>query len=123
MLVGLAVFSHWILDLIVHRPDLAVYDDTLKVGFGLWNYKGPELVLEIAILVVGIAFYFKRNVIKSVRQKLGIITFGLVMILIQAGNTFGGRRPVSSGRAVAVTALVAYTVFAGMAFLLGKRRA
>src|SRR5437764_9200508 len=39
---GLAVFSHWVLDLIVHRPDLAVYDDTLKVGFGLWNHKGVE---------------------------------------------------------------------------------
>jgi membrane-bound metal-dependent hydrolase YbcI (DUF457 family) len=41
-IVALAVFSHWILDLIVHRPDLAIYDDSLKVGFGLgiteaWN--------------------------------------------------------------------------------------
>src|SRR5258707_15579083 len=46
LLVGLAVFSHWMLDLLVHRPDLAIYDDTLKIGFGLWNYKGPEFVLE-----------------------------------------------------------------------------
>src|SRR4030095_1843195 len=37
LLVGLAVFSHWILDLIVHRPDLSLYDDTFKVGLGLWN--------------------------------------------------------------------------------------
>jgi len=35
LLVCLAVFSHWILDLVVHRPDLAIYDDSLKVGFGL----------------------------------------------------------------------------------------
>src|ERR1044071_5369324 len=32
VLVGLAVFSHWILDLVVHRPDLALYDDTYKIG-------------------------------------------------------------------------------------------
>jgi len=25
--IGLAVFSHWILDLLVHRPDLPLYDD------------------------------------------------------------------------------------------------
>src|SRR5438445_12789563 len=31
LLVSFAVFSHWILDLVVHRPDLAIYDDTLKV--------------------------------------------------------------------------------------------
>ncbi|PYL72520.1 MAG: hypothetical protein DMF22_03995 [Verrucomicrobia bacterium] len=51
LIVALAVFSHWILDLIVHRPDLAIYDDTLKVGFGLWNYRGIEFVLEIGILL------------------------------------------------------------------------
>jgi hypothetical protein len=40
-IVGAAVFSHWVLDLVVHRPDLPMYDDTLKVGLGLWNYPIP----------------------------------------------------------------------------------
>ena len=120
LLVGLAVFSHWILDLIVHRPDLAIYDDTLKVGFGLWNYKGLEFGLEIGILVIGIILYLKRN--SAIARKSGVIIFGLVLILIQAANTFSGRRPISSERAVAVIALVCYTVFAGIAFFLEKRR-
>ena len=51
--IGLAVFSHWLLDLIVHRPDLPIYDNTFKVGFGLWNYRGIEFVLEIGILLIG----------------------------------------------------------------------
>ena len=50
LIVGLAVFSHWILDLIAHPRDLAIYDDTWKVGFGLWNYRGLEFGLEIAML-------------------------------------------------------------------------
>src|SRR6266496_3947058 len=29
-LVGLAIFSHWILDFVVHRPDLPLYDDSAK---------------------------------------------------------------------------------------------
>ncbi len=37
MLVAAAAFSHWILDLVDHVPDLPVYDDTAKVGFGLWR--------------------------------------------------------------------------------------
>ena len=41
LIVGLAVFSHWILDLVVHAPDLLVYGSH-KVGFGLWNYFWPE---------------------------------------------------------------------------------
>jgi hypothetical protein len=118
LLVGFAVFSHWLLDLIVHRPDLAVYDNTLKVGFGLWNYRGLEFGLEIAILIGGIIVFLKRN--SSVARKASIITFGLLLILIQAGNTFIGRLP-SSDRAFAITALIFYTLLAGVAFLLEKR--
>ena len=119
LLVGFAVFSHWILDLIVHRPDLAIYDDTLKVGFGLWNYKALEFGLEIGILVVGIIIYLKRNV-QSVARKIGVVIFGVVLVLIQTQTTFG-RRPLSSDRVVAITALIFYTLFAGAAFLLEKR--
>jgi membrane-bound metal-dependent hydrolase YbcI (DUF457 family) len=120
LIVAFAVFSHWILDLIVHRPDLAIYDDTLKLGFGLWNHRGLEFGLEIVILVGGILLYLKRN--KSVARKVGIVVFGVVLILIQAGNTFVNR-PLSSDRAFAITALISYTLFAAIAFLLEKRRA
>ncbi|MGC2352225.1 MAG: hypothetical protein WA496_02390 [Candidatus Udaeobacter sp.] len=119
LLVGFAVFSHWLLDLIVHRPDLAIYDDTLKVGFGLWNYRGVEFVLEIGILLSGAIIYLKRN--GAIARKTGIIIFVAVLVLIQTSNTFL-RRPPSSDRAFAITALIFYTVFACVAFLLEKRR-
>ncbi len=118
LLVGFAVFSHWLLDLIVHRPDLAIYDDTLKVGFGLWNYRGIEFVLEIGILLFGTVLYLKRN--GAVARKIGIIIFTAGLVLIQTSNTFV-RRPPSSDRAFAITALIFYTVFACVAFLLEKR--
>ena len=120
LLVGFAVFSHWLLDLIVHRPDLAIYDDTIKVGFGLWNYRGIEFVLEIGILLIGAVLYLKRN--GAIAREIGIIIFVAVLILIQTSNTFL-RQPPSSDRAFAITALIFYTVFAVIAFLLEKRRA
>jgi hypothetical protein len=46
LIIGFAVFSHWVLDLIAHPRDLAIYDNTLKVGFGLWNYRDPEFASE-----------------------------------------------------------------------------
>ena len=121
LIVALAVFSHWILDLIVHRPDLAIYDDTLKVGFGLWNYRGLEFGLEMAILVAGIIIYLKRNVVRSVVRKYSLIIFGVLLILIQTGNTFVSR-PLSSDHTVAFTALISYTLFTAVAFLLEKKR-
>jgi hypothetical protein len=120
LLVGFAVFSHWLLDPIVHRPDLAIYDDTLKVGFGLWNQRGIEFVLEIGILVFGPLLYLKRN--STIARKIGIIIFVTTLVLIQTSNTFLRRLP-SSDRAFGITALVFYTVFAVIAFLLEKRRA
>jgi membrane-bound metal-dependent hydrolase YbcI (DUF457 family) len=116
LIIAMAVFSHWILDLIVHRPDLAIYDDTLKVGFGLLNYKGAEFAMEIALLVIGITLYLKRNVIKSAGRKIGIAVFGVVLILVQTQTTFWGR-PLSSNRIVAIT-----TLFAAIAFVLENSR-
>src|SRR5262245_47114382 len=36
--LGLCVVSHWVLDFVVHRPDLPLYPgDSPRVGLGLWN--------------------------------------------------------------------------------------
>jgi hypothetical protein len=48
------VFSHWVLDFVVHRPDLPLYDDTAKVGLGLWNIPAVAFALEAALLFAGV---------------------------------------------------------------------
>src|SRR5881397_2912929 len=58
-IVGLAVFSHWVLDFLVHRPDLPLYDNTAKVGLGLWNLPVLALDLEIALLFGGMWLFFQ----------------------------------------------------------------
>lgn len=51
--IGAVVFSHWILDLLVHRPDLQLWPTGPKVGFGFWNLPAPELGFEMALLALG----------------------------------------------------------------------
>jgi membrane-bound metal-dependent hydrolase YbcI (DUF457 family) len=121
LMVALAVFSHWILDFIVHRPDLPVFDDTFKVGLGLWNVKYLAFALEVAILVGGVLLYLKRNLGISRARRYPILIFVFVMILIQAMGTFVGR-PIASDRMVAATNLTLYVIFAGVAFLLERKR-
>ena len=56
-IVGLAVISHWVLDFLVHRPDLPLRPGGPKVGLGLWNYWVAEITLEVAIFAAGIWIY------------------------------------------------------------------
>ena len=51
VVVGLTVLSHWGLDFLVHRPDLALWFDGPKVGLGWWNYPVPEQALEMGLLL------------------------------------------------------------------------
>ena len=55
-LVGLAVLSHFPLDLIVHVPDLPLGGDSpLRLGLGLWNHPVATLLLELTSLAAGVA--------------------------------------------------------------------
>ena len=76
LIVGVAVFSHSILDLIAHPHDLPIYDNTAKVGFGLWKYRDPEFALDSRCLRWGSA-HLARNLIPPIR-KGAVIVFGIL---------------------------------------------
>jgi hypothetical protein len=117
LVVAAAVFSHWILDLVVHVPDLPLYDDTAKVGLGLWNRPVTALGLEAAALFGGMWLYFRTGG----ARRLAMAAFGIVMLAIQVYVFFGP--PPASDKSLAVTALAAYVVFAVVVRLIeGPRR-
>ena len=119
--VGVAVFSHWILDFLVHRPDLPLYDNSFKVGLGLWNYPVFAFPLEIAVLFSGMYLYTKTTKTVARGGHFGIVIFGFVMLAVQAFVFFGP--PPTSDKAAAVSALILYFAFAGIAYWLEGKRA
>jgi hypothetical protein len=120
LIVGAAVFSHWLLDLLVHRPDLPLYDDVLKAGFGLWNYPSIAFLLEAGLMFGGMLLYLRATEPVTPGGKYAMLIFGLIMLLIQANVFFGS--PPPSPTAAAVTALMAYFVLAAVAYWLEKKR-
>jgi hypothetical protein len=116
VLIAVAVLSHWVLDFIVHRPDLPLYDNTAKVGLGLWNAPALAFGLEAVLLLGGMLLYLRERVARSV----GTLMFGVAMLALQAYLFFG---PLpESDRAAASSAFVVYLVFAAAIWWLEDRR-
>lgn len=67
--IGAVVLSHWLLDLIVHRPDLELYPEGPKLGFGLWNMPVPEQAIEVGLLAVAGMFWAAQ------RARTGLATW------------------------------------------------
>jgi hypothetical protein len=62
IVIGAVVFSHWILDLIVHRDDMPIFPGNagdLRVGFGLWEHHAAAAAAEAALIVVGAFLYWR----------------------------------------------------------------
>jgi membrane-bound metal-dependent hydrolase YbcI (DUF457 family) len=82
------VFSHWLLDLIVHRADLPLLPGNLGelpvLGFGVWRIPALSIVLEAILIITGAILYF-RYIVKDTRDKnryLAIAAASLMTILL-----------------------------------------
>ena len=115
VLIGLTVFSHWLLDLLAHRPDLELFPGGPKVGLGLWNLPGPELALEMGLVAVAAgAWTFRRHAEgRSLWPALGFLS---ALTVLQVVDEMGGGG--SQPQAMALTALAAYLVATALAWLV-----
>jgi hypothetical protein len=107
------VFSHWLLDLVVHVPDLPLIGDSAKVGFGLWRHVGISLPLELGGLWIG-AFIYVRG-IPATKGNSWLWAFVGALSLLQLYGTFGPvpTTPLSEAQ-TALSAYIALTLLAGI---------
>jgi hypothetical protein len=65
LVIGAMVFSHWVLDLVVHRPDLPLLPgnagDLPLLGFGLWQVPLVSAAIELALVLGGAYLYFRTT--------------------------------------------------------------
>lgn len=118
---GIAVASHWILDLLVHRPDLPLYDDTAKVGLGLWNFPALALALECGSVIAGLLLYLQGNHARDAIGRIGPWLFVVALVGLQAMLFFG--KPPETPSEVAITAFLSYFLIAACAAWLDRHRA
>ena len=80
VLLGGLVLSHWVLDLVVHRPDLPLLPGVAtKVGLGLWNSVAATMVVEGLIFIGGVWLYQRATEAVNGKGRWGFL--GLVAFL------------------------------------------
>ncbi len=111
--VGLVVLSHWVLDLLVHQPDLTLWGAPPKLGLGLWNFPLFAYLLELALVTGSAAFYAVRC--SQTARAIGVLAGGVgALAVFQTVVVFGPSPlsvPASVLSALVVLAAVSYSGF------------
>ena len=114
---AIVVLSHWLLDLLVHRPDLTIAGGEDKYGLGLWNAPNIEMPLEIGLVLLAYWFYISRTKGPVIPP---LILLG-AMLLFQAINWFGPQ-PETAGVGMYLSVFLSYGILTAMAFWVQSTR-
>lgn len=96
--IASVVFSHWVLDLLVHRVDLPILPgnagDLPMLGFGFWRFPAFSILLESALIAAGLFIYFRSALTRAgYRNKAKALVagsvLGLLLVLSLVTDTLG----------------------------------
>ncbi len=103
-IIVLLVLSHWVLDALVHRPDLPFYPGSSRMaGLGLWSSWRYTLLLEGVIFVWGVAVYRGATRPRDATGRYAFRTLIIFLVLVYIGSLVSG--PPPSSQYVAIMAL------------------
>ena len=92
--VGLLVVSHWVLDLVVHRPDLPLFTgDSPRLGLGLWNWPAATVLVEGLLLAAGSWLYLRTTRATDWIGSIGFWSLVGLLVIIYVGNLTGPPPP------------------------------
>jgi hypothetical protein len=120
-LVGAAVFSHWLLDALVHRPELPLAGTTSPVvGLGLWSAMPLALTVEAALVVAGLCLFIPgANIGRSKSIALAVLSL-VVMGFTAFGMTMAPAPP--SAQAMAASSLATLIVVCVLCYWFGTHQ-
>lgn len=104
------VLSHWVLDVIAHRPDMPLWAGGPKVGLGLWYSLPATLLVESVLFIGGVYLYLRAT---RPRDRLGSVLIGLFvasLVVLYLAALFGP--PPPGARALAFFGLLGWLLVA-----------
>jgi hypothetical protein len=101
LLLAAAVLSHWVLDVVSHRPDVPVLPHGPYIGLGLWYSVPATLAVELSMLAAGVAIYIGQRA--SARRRASFWLLIALLGVAYFGAAFGP--PPPDVRTLALSAL------------------
>lgn len=117
LLLGAGVLSHWMLDVISHRPDMPVLPHGPYIGLGLWNSTTATLVVELSMFAVGLFLYVRGG--GAGRRRISFWLLIAFLLIAYFAAAFGP--PPPNVRTLAWTGLAGW-LLVPWAWLADRRR-
>jgi hypothetical protein len=115
---GCVVCSHWVLDVLVHRPDMTVVGPEPRLGFALWDRPLLAFAVEIACLVGAAAYAATRPHVGAGARRA--LARGVALLVVLQTATLLG--PVPPSPSAMVLSLLATFVVVAWAAARAERR-
>jgi hypothetical protein len=118
--IWFSVISHWLLDYIVHRPDLPLYVGSSRLlGLGLWNRPRITMAVELLMFAAGVFIYLRATKAKNAIGNYAFWFFVLALVGLYAAVVFAP--PPSSVRKLAIGTMFSW-LFVAWAWWLDRNR-
>jgi len=105
--VAAVVTSHWLLDVLVHRPDMTITGSDPKLGLGLWNQPTLAFALEILFLAGAAAIYTTTARVDD-RTRRAVFRGVMILVALQTATMYGPIPP--SPTALVLSVLTTFVV-------------
>lgn len=111
--IAALVFSHYVLDVITHRPDLPItLTGSRRLGFGLWNYPGVTLAVESTLFIAGTAIYVSVTRARDAIGRVGLYALIATLVAVYFAALYGPPPPSASAVASAGHLLWLFVIWA-----------
>jgi membrane-bound metal-dependent hydrolase YbcI (DUF457 family) len=120
IVVALAVVSHWVLDVVTHRPDMPLYPGGPQLGLGLWNSVAGTVIIEVVMFAAGTWIYLSTTRARDAVGRYGLAALLTVLALSYGGSLLGGAPP--SLRAIEIGGIIFGWLFVAWAAWGDKHR-
>jgi hypothetical protein len=117
-----AVLSHWVLDVISHRPDMALAPGVrVRLGLGLWNSVPATLIVEGGAWLLAVIVYVRAS---RAKNRVGVFALWIGIVLLTLSwysNITAGMdpNPVRAG----ISGLVFFSIVIAWAYWIDRARA